>query len=242
MLEPSGSEAGPADTHPADAAVTDAAATDATPADAAATDVAPVAVASPSRRSRRAGLLEIVETLVLTVVIFLGIQAFIAQPYKVEQLSIENTLQPEQFVLVDKLTPRWAPYERGDIVVFNPPETWANAGRVPFIKRVIGMPGDRVEIRDGKVLVNDVAIAEPYLFAENGRAEPTEPSPDGAVTWLVPQGDFFVMGDHRQASADSRAYGTIAISDVIGRAWLRYWPLDTFGVLPAPTYAELPAP
>jgi signal peptidase I len=235
MLDPSASEAAPEDAAPADAAPTDA-----PPADARLADVAPVAVAS--RRSRRAGLLEIVETLVLTVVIFLGIQAFIAQPYKVEQLSMENTLQPEQFVLVDKLTPRWAAYERGDIVVFNPPETWANAGRVPFIKRLIGMPGDRVEIRDGKVLVNDVTIDEPYLFAENGRAEPTEPSPDGAVTWLVPQGDLFVMGDHRQASADSRAYGTIAVSDVIGRAWLRYWPLDTFGVLPSPTYPDLPAP
>jgi signal peptidase I len=198
--------------------------------------------APPARPSRRAGLFEIVETVILTVLIFLGIQAFVAQPYKVEQLSMENTLQPEQFVLVDKLTPRWAAYARGDVVVFDPPESWSLAGDVPFIKRIIGLPGDRIELEEGKVLVNGVELDEPYLFGEGGAAEPTDPSPDGAVSWTVPEGDLFVMGDHRQASADSRAYGPIGISDVIGRAWLRYWPIDRFGVLPAPTYAALPAP
>ena len=78
-------------------------------------------------------LFEVVETLVLTVVIFLGIQTFVAQPYKVQQGSMENTLQPEQYVLVDKLTPRWSTYSRGDIVVFDPPETWSAGGGVPLL-------------------------------------------------------------------------------------------------------------
>jgi signal peptidase I len=184
-------------------------------------------------------LFEVVETLVLTVLIFLGIQTFVAQPYRVQQGSMETTLLPDQYVLVDKLTPRWAPYERGDIVVFDPPETWASGGGVPFIKRVIGVAGDTVEIRDGKVFVNDVELDEPYLYKANGVAEPTEPQPGGGTEWLIPDGQLLVMGDHRDNSADSRSFGPIEVSDVIGRAWLRYWPFDTFGVLPSPDHPEL---
>jgi len=88
-------------------------------------------------------LFEIVETLVLTLIIFVVIQNFVAQPYKVQQQSMERTLEPEQYVLVDKLTPRFDTYKRGDIVVFTPPEDWGDNG-TPFIKRVIGEAGDTV--------------------------------------------------------------------------------------------------
>jgi signal peptidase I len=190
-------------------------------------------------------LFEVVETLVLTILIFLGIQTFVAQPYKVQQGSMETTLMPDQYVLVDKLTPRWATYTRGDIVVFDPPETWSSGGGVPFIKRVIGLPGDTVTLRDGFVYVNRIKLDEPYLFKEGGVAQPTEPSPGGATEWLVPDGELLVMGDHRENSADSRSFGPIEVRHVIGRAWLRYWPFDTFGVLPKLTHPELdghPAP
>jgi signal peptidase I len=192
-----------------------------------------------SQRPALGCLFEVVETLVLTVVIFLGIQTFVAQPYKVQQTSMEATLLPDQYVLVDKLTPRWAPYSRGDIVVFDPPE-WGSSGGVPFIKRVIGLPGDLVELRDGKVFVNDVALEEPYIFRDDdGIPQTTDPTPGGATEWLVPEGELIVMGDHRQDSADSRNFGPIEVVHVIGRAWLRYWPFDTFGVLPTPAHPEL---
>ena len=103
-------------------------------------------------------LLEIVETLALTLIIFFVIQTFVAQPYKVQQRSMERTLEPEQYVLVDKVTPRVDPYDRGDIVVFNPPASWAQADGTPFIKRVIGEGGDTIKIQDGKVFVNGTAI------------------------------------------------------------------------------------
>ncbi|HSL96963.1 MAG TPA: signal peptidase I [Candidatus Deferrimicrobiaceae bacterium] len=186
-------------------------------------------------------LFEVVETLVLTILIFLGIQTFVAQPYKVQQGSMETTLLPDQYVLVDKLTPRWAPYGHGDIVVFDPPESWTSAGGVPFIKRIIGLPGDRIELRDGLVYVNGVELREDYLYSDNGRPEPTDPTLGGATSWLVPGDGLFVMGDHRRNSADSRTFGPIQISHVIGRAWLRYWPFDTFGILPTPTHPELEA-
>ncbi len=192
-----------------------------------------------TRRPALGCLIEVVETLVLTVVIFLGIQAFVAQPFRVEGASMETTVLPDQYVLIDKLTTHWAPYARGDIVVLDPPAQYRGAKDVPFIKRVIGLPGDHVQLKDGTVWVNGTALDEPYVFAEGGVRQPTEPTPGSASEWLVPEGDVFVMGDHRQASADSRSFGPIEISQVIGRAWLRYWPIDSFGILPATRYAAV---
>jgi signal peptidase I len=184
-------------------------------------------------------LFEIVETLVLTLVIFLVIQTFIAQPYRVEQQSMERTLEPNQYVLVDKLTPRFDVYKRGDIVVFNPPPDWVQQPNTPFIKRVIGVGGDTVEVRqDGKVYVNKVALVEPYVFQDGGTAQPTVTSTD-PPSWVIPPGQLFVMGDHRASSSDSRTFGPIDATAVIGRAWLRYWPFSTFGILQTPTHPEL---
>jgi signal peptidase I len=192
------------------------------------------------RRRRGLGcLFEIVETLVLTLVIFFVIQTFIAQPYRVELVSMERTLEPDQYVLIDKLTPRFDPYKRGDIVVFNPPPDWVQEPNTPFIKRVIGVGGDTVEVRDdGKVYVNGKALNEPYVFEADGQAQPTVTSTD-PPKWQIPPGELFVMGDHRASSSDSRTFGPIETSDVIGRAWLRYWPFNSFGILQTPTHPEL---
>jgi signal peptidase I len=192
-----------------------------------------------SQRPALGCLFEVVETLVLTILIFLGIQTFVAQPYKVQQQSMMVTLLPDQYVLVDKLSPRWSPYNRGDIVVFDPPETWAPTGSVPYIKRIIGLPHDTVELRNGKVYVNDVLLDEPYINTDDGVPQTTDAQPGGAAEWVVPDDQLFVMGDNRQNSADSRTFGPIEISHVIGRAWLRYWPFDAFGVLPTPEHPEL---
>ncbi len=179
-------------------------------------------------------LFEIVETLVLTLIIFFVIQTFVAQPYRVEQQSMERTLEPDQYVLVDKLTPRFDDYSRGDIVVFEPPEEWVQGGpRTPFIKRVIGMPGETIEVKDGAVYVDGTRLAEPYLYD----LQPT--TANDQTKWVIGTGELFVMGDHRAASADSRAFGPIQETSVIGRAWLRYWPISTLGILPTPEY---PAP
>ena len=192
-----------------------------------------------TRRPALGCLLEIVETLVLTLLIFWVIQSFVAQPYRVEQQSMETTLEPDQYVLVDKLTPRWDTYKRGDIVVFTPPPDWqSGSAATPYIKRVIGIGGDTIDIHDGKVFVNGVELVEPYVFKEGGQTQETE---DVLQTgeWAVPRGELFLMGDHRKSSADSREFGTVAVDKVIGRAWLRYWPLNTLEILPTPTHPEL---
>jgi signal peptidase I len=193
-----------------------------------------------SQRPALGCLFEIVETLVLTLLIFFVIQNFVAQPYKVQQKSMQRTLEEEQYVLVDKLTPRFDAYNRGDIVVFEPPEEWGDS-HTPFIKRVIGEPGDVVEIRDdGLVYINGVALVEHYLYADEigGPPQPTTPPLDQS-RWTVPDGELFLMGDHRANSADSRTFGPVPLDRIIGRAWLRYWPFDTIGILMTPTYQSL---
>ena len=191
-----------------------------------------------SQRPAVGCLFEIVETLVLTLIIFVVIQNFVAQPYKVQQQSMERTLEPEQYVLVDKLTPRFDEYKRGDIVVFKPPQDWGN-DETPFIKRVIGEPGDTVEIREGHVFINDVQLEEPYVYADDSGEPQDTDAPFDQSSWTILAGEVFLMGDHRSNSADSRTFGPVDVDQIIGRAWLRYWPLDTFGILETPTYPEL---
>jgi signal peptidase I len=186
-------------------------------------------------------LFEIVETLVLTLIIFIVIQTFIAQPYMVKQMSMEHTLEPDQYVLVDKLTPRFDTYKRGDIVVFTPPADWIQEDGTPFIKRVIGLGGDTIEIRDGDVFINGTKIDEStYLYAQPPGSAPQPTTVQGDTNkWVIPTGEVFLMGDHRMNSADSRTFGPVEVTNIIGRAWLRYWPLPVFGVLSTPTYPEL---
>ena len=190
------------------------------------------------RRSNFGCLVEVAETLALTLIIFFVIQTFIAQPYQVQQNSMERTLEPGQYVLVDKLTPRLDTYKRGDIVVFSPPDAWAQEDGTPFIKRVIGVGGDKVEVKNGEVYVNGTALVEPYLFAD-APGDPAEPTVASQESWIVPAGELFLMGDHRANSEDSRAFGAVPVSQIIGRAWLRYWPINVFGILPTPTHPEL---
>ncbi len=209
----------------------------------------PQYTAGPVSRKPLGCLIEVAETLILTIVIFWLIQTFVAQPYKVQQQSMEPTLEPEQYVLVDKITPKFDSYSRGDVVVFNPvfheddscaapiePESLENL--VPYIKRVIGEPGDLVELRDGAVYVNGALIDEPYVHGQESLPQSDQES------WTVQDGRLFVMGDNRNNSTDSRSeqIGEICINDVIGRAFLRYWPINTLGILQTPTYPNVPPP
>jgi signal peptidase I len=183
-------------------------------------------------------LLQIVQTLVLTIVVYAALQAFVAQPYRVVQGSMRDTLQEGQSILIDKLTPRFDPYRRGDIVVFRPPATAAEADDTPYIKRVIGIPEDRLVIRDGRVWVNGSPLDESeYVYA----GEPTYAFDQRLTSWEVPADSLFVLGDHRTNSSDSRTarIGFIPVEDVLGRAFLRYWPIGSLALLDTPEYPQL---
>ena len=186
-------------------------------------------------------LLELLETLLLALIVFTAVQLWVAQPYQVQQESMENTLMPDQYVLVDKLSPTFDDYHQGDIVVFSPPKGWSHdTSNTPFIKRVIGLPGDTIDVRGGKVYVNDLPLDEPYIYNH----EPTAVPDANVHQWTVGQNQLFVMGDHRSASQDSRHFGPIDRSTVIGRAWMRYWPLEEFGLIKptAPEASASPTP
>ncbi|HLA65701.1 MAG TPA: signal peptidase I [Candidatus Saccharimonadales bacterium] len=192
-------------------------------------------------------LLEILETLVLTLVIYLLIHNFVAQPFEVEQSSMVPTIVQHEYVLIDKISPHIDDYRRGDIVVFDPPAGFEQGG-VPFIKRVIGLPGETVSLDNGHVYVTPpggvrVRLEEPYVIrGVNGAGVPTVPRDvEGTASWVVPAGDYFVLGDNRTVSQDSRFFGPIARSSIVGRAWLRYFPIGRIGFLDRPTYAGLPA-
>ena len=185
----------------------------------------------------RGCLFEIVETVVLTLLIFFVVQNFVAQPYQILQVSMQRTLNPGEYVLVDKLSPHFSDYKRGDVIVFEPPNGYSEDARdIPFIKRVVGIAGDTVEVKDGAVWVNGVKLVEPYVY--DGQA--TTPIPiTGTSVWQVPKDSLFVLGDHREASQDSRVFGPIAKSSVIGRAWLRYWG-GQFGFIGSANYSGIP--
>lgn len=213
------------------------------------TYVQPAAEPTASDRSaarRGAGcLLEIVETVVLTLVIYLLIHNFVAQPFEVEQNSMVATIVENDYVLIDKLTPRWNDYERGDIVVFQPPEAYEQGG-VPFIKRVIGLPGETVRLENGAVFVTPaggvaVLVDEPYVVTgTDGRPSPTLPrDAEGTSEWIVPDGHYFVMGDNRPESQDSRFFGPINRELIVGRAFVRYFPLDRITLFEVPAYPGL---
>jgi signal peptidase I len=215
------------------------------PVDGVAEPVEALAVAEPAARASRlrsaARLgVEILTTVVLAAVLLFFVKTVLVQPFRVEQLSMQRTFQPGDDVLADQLTPHWSAYARGDVVVFQPPAGWESSG-TPLVKRVIGLAGETVEVRaDGRVYVNGAALDEPYLFRNDaGVAEPTVAD---RASWVVGEGSLFVMGDHRAESADSRVFGTIPVSSVIGRVFVRYWPLDALGIVQRPAYPGVPAP
>ncbi|MFM8320097.1 MAG: signal peptidase I [Chloroflexota bacterium] len=162
-------------------------------------------------------LVEVLQTAVLALVLFLAID-FATARIRVQSISMQPTLYEHDFVLVNKLAYRWGDIERTDIIVFNPP---ISAAPEPYIKRVIGLPGDVVRIVGGNVYVNDELLHENYLAAEPGY--------NGI--WNVPEGSVFVLGDNRNNSSDSHQWGMVPIENIIGKALVIYWPVDHWDVL-----------
>lgn len=187
---------------------------------------------------------ELVQTVLLTLLIFFAVRA-VVQNFKVEGTSMEPTLHHNQFLIINKATYvriDGTPLERvlpattrgpeepryvfgqpahGDIVVFRFPVQPDK----DFIKRVIGVPGDTVEIRAGRVYLNGMGLDEPYIRAGASYDKPPQ---------VVPPGNYFVLGDNRPNSSDSHVWGFVPADNLIGRAWLAYWPPGEWGAVSSP--------
>lgn len=159
--------------------------------------------------------------LAIAIPLVLGVLAF-ASPTYVIGVSMRTTIAPGSVLLVDWATPRLE-VQRGEVVLFRPPV----ATSVPlFVKRIVGLPGERVSIHDGRVYIDGVLLDEPYLAA--GQTTTTDAA-DFEVT--VPSGSVFVLGDNRADSWDSRNYGCIPTSSILGHAWLEFQPSISIAVL-----------
>lgn len=175
--------------------------------------------------------LDIIETIVVALAIFVIIYLFLVQPHQVNGNSMWPSFFSGEYLLTDKISYRFSDPGRGEVIVFHAPE----GARCPqelqcdFVKRIIGLPGESLEISGGLVLIDGRQLLEPYL----DQAE-TLPSPTEDLTSLKVQLDdnqYFVMGDNRDHSSDSRSWGSVNRKEIVGKAWLRYWPISRGGFI-----------
>jgi signal peptidase I len=139
---------------------------------------------------------------------------------------MEPSLHDGQYLIASKVTYWLHPPERGDVVVLQPPQDQSS---VPYIKRLVGLPGDVVEVRDDRVWVNGVALNEPYISAP----------PTYAGSWVVSESEYFVLGDNRNNSSDSHAWGLLPRNHILGKAIFCYWPPESWGTIPHYAFKEL---
>jgi signal peptidase I len=175
----------------------------------------------------RSALREVIETVVLTLLIYFLVRHFLLENYRVLGMSMTPTLENGQFLVVYKLGYRLHEPERGDIIVFRDP---AGSDR-KLIKRVIGLPGEVVEIQEGQVFINQQPLDEPYIQSSAEYTLPPTP---------IPADQYFVLGDNRNNSSDSHYWGALPSDNIVGRAWFAYWPPSKWGLVSHPVYGNEP--
>lgn len=173
----------------------------------------------------KGNLIELIEFVAIMLAILVVIRFFVAEPHKVSGNSMFPNFHDADYIITNKLALRIGELERGEVVILYNPK---NHDQV-FIKRVIGLPGERVKLLNGQVYVNGKQLSEPYLKPELKTPGETFLQDGEEVT--VPNQQYFVMGDNRTASSDSREFGPISKDGIIGQALLRYWPVNKFGLI-----------
>jgi signal peptidase I len=181
-------------------------------------------------------LMEAVKTVGLSLVLAFGVHTYIAEARYIPSGSMEPTLQVDDKLMVEKVSYYFREPKRGDIVVFNPTKALRAQGfKDAFVKRVIGIPGDRVEIKQGGVYINDHRLTEAYVT--DGKLTSTNTCTSSGISAFlaqpatIPKGSFLALGDNRIDSYDGRCWGLVNKNDVVGRATFRYWPLSRMGTL-----------
>lgn len=174
---------------------------------------------------------EIVKIVVISLVIIVPIRYFVVQPFFVKGASMEPNFEDGDYLLIDEISPRFKDYQRGDVIVFHYPQN----PKLYFIKRVIGLPGEEIEVQEGRVLVSagpgekKAALLEAYL--------PLSLLTVGDLKITLKTDEYFVLGDNRNASSDSRRWGAVNKSFITGRVWVRAWPIAHAGLIEEPDYS-----
>lgn len=161
-------------------------------------------------------LREGVETLLLAAVIFLLVN-FLTMRCEVDGPSMQPTLETGQRLIVYRLAYVFGGPQRGDVVVFRSPNNPSDN----LVKRIIGLPGETVSVRDGRIYIDDILLEEPDFIPES----------QYGGTWEIPEGHYFALGDNRNASNDSHSWGAVSAEDIIGRAWASYWPPEKWSAV-----------
>lgn len=177
---------------------------------------------------------ELIHVVIISLAIILPVRYFLIQPFYVKGASMEPNFYDHEYLIIDEISYRFGEPQRGDIVVFRYP----NDPRQFFIKRVIGLPGERVVVSGGTVTVFDDAYPDGWHLDENTYLG-TEFTP-GTDDVQLGDDEYFLMGDNRSASLDSRTFGPVRRSFIVGRAWLRGWPPEKIGTLSEPVPYSLP--
>lgn len=178
-------------------------------------------------------IMDILETVVFVGSLFIVVYLFVMQPNQVKGASMDPTFNSGDYIFTSKVTYKMREYERGDVVVFRSPHN----PDIEYIKRIIGVPGDQVMVKDSEVYVNGQLLKEDYIAAKTNLWEGGFSKDGEAVT--VPDGMLFVMGDNRPRSSDSREFGPIPMESVIGQVFYRYFPPSKMGTIQNPFPSNL---
>lgn len=173
--------------------------------------------------------LELVEIVVISLAIILPIRYFLIQPFYVKGASMEPTFDDHEYLIIDELSYRFREPERGEVVVFRYPLD----PRQYFIKRIVGLPGETVRVSDSKIVVTNVDHPDGFVVDESAYLSP-DVMTAGDKTVQLANDEYFVMGDNRTASLDSRTFGPLPVKQIVGRVWIRGWPIDRAAVFRAP--------
>lgn len=173
---------------------------------------------------------DLIEVLVFAIAIFLFMYLLIMQPHRIKGTSMEPNFHDGEYLLSDKISYRFREPKRGEVIVFKSP----SSKEEEFIKRIIGLPGETIGLKEGKYTINGKEIEEEYLppnLKTNGGNFLSENE-----TITIPENHYFVSGDNRQVSSDSRTWGFVSKEKITGRAWFIYWPPESIGIIHAASY------
>ena len=182
-------------------------------------------------RSLSSLFLEFLETTVIALLIFAVLYIFVFQPHQVKGNSMLPNFINSEYLLTSKLSYRFGEPKRGDVVIFKAPDNT----QYDYIKRIIGLPGDSIEILNDHFYINGKKIDESSYLPPTTQTSPGRFLRDGKKI-IIPQAEYFVVGDNRSNSSDSRDFGPVSGENIVGKAWFMYWPPNKIGVIEEKTY------